>query len=320
MAGVAKVIVELALNREFDYRVPEEMSDRIAVGMQVQVPFGNRHIRGFVVGLSDRSEHKTLKSIDKLVGKKSLVLPDVLELARWMAGYYVCPLENAVRTILPVAVRKRGAKFRELLHVVPTDQGKDPAVREALRGKAPKQAAVLDILAAEGDLYLSDLARAAGTTSGTVHRMAEKGLVLVGWQAKRRDPLGQMKYLPSHHLTLMPEQREALDLVRQSMDTMSPPVVLLYGVTGSGKTEVYLQAIQHGLDQGKGAIVLVPEISLTPQTVERFRSRFGEVTAVLHSRSPTASATTSGTGSATARRASSSAPAPPCSPRCRTSA
>ena len=108
-------------------------------------------------------------------------------------------------------------------------------------------------------------------------------MVVLSRATTLREPLADQVILPTEPLALFPEQAAALSLVKQSMDTLKPSVVLLHGVTGSGKTEVYLQAIRYGLDQDRGAIVLVPEISLTPQTVERFRSRFGETIAVLHS-------------------------------------
>ncbi len=132
-------------------------------------------------------------------------------------------------------------------------------------------------------MFLQELVKVSGADAGTVRALERKGLVRVVKQASLRDPMARHTILPSVPPELMPEQAAALQVVRESIDRLAPPVILLHGVTGSGKTEVYLRAMDHALRQDKGAIVLVPEISLTPQTIERFRSRFGGVIAVLHS-------------------------------------
>ncbi len=283
MPKIAKVIVEIAVDREFDYAIPEHLQAELKVGSQVVVPFGRSEARGYIVGLSESSDRKDLKEIRDRVGKKALVEQNILDLARWIADYYVSPIEKAVRTVLPSAVRKKGAGFKERLLVFPTELATDAKSVEELRKRAPKQAAVLDVLLGAGQTFLNHLARAAHTTAATIHSLEEKGFVQIGRGAVRRNPMEGETILRTTPHELMPEQATALDLVKTSIETLKPPVVLLYGVTGSGKTEVYLQAIRHALDRGKGAIVLVPEISLTPQTMERFRARFGESVAVLHS-------------------------------------
>jgi primosomal protein N' (replication factor Y) len=156
-------------------------------------------------------------------------------------------------------------------------------VVEKLRKRAPKQAAVLDVLLSGDSMFLHHLAKAADTTPGTVRSLEKKGFVRIGKEAMARNPIADQTSLPTEHLEFMPQQKEAYDLVKKAIDTGDPSVVLLFGVTGSGKTEVYMQAIDYVLKQGKGAIILVPEISLTPQTVERFKGRFGDGIAVLHS-------------------------------------
>ena len=283
MPRIAKVVVEIAVDREFDYLIPEALQGELRVGTQVVVPFGRSEARGYVVGLADSSEHPRLKEIRERVGKKALVEQNILDLARWVAEYYVAPVERAVRTALPAAVRKKGAGFKERLMVFPTQLATDELAVEKVRKRAPKQAAALDVLLGGKEMFLNHLARAAGTTAAAIRALEEKGFVQIGRGAVRRDPMAAQTILRTQPLELMPQQAEALALVKRSVDTLEPAVVLLYGVTGSGKTEVYLQAIRHAADQGKGAIVLVPEISLTPQTLERFRGRFGECIAVLHS-------------------------------------
>ena len=285
MPRIAKVVVEIAVDREFDYLIPERLELELQVGSQVVVPFGRSEARGYIVSLADKSDVdiSKLKEIRDRVGKKALIEQNILDLARWIAEYYCAPVEAAVRTVLPSAVRKKGAGFKERLMVFPTDAATNELAVEELRKHAPKQAAALDVLLSGREMFLHHLAHAAGTTSATIRTLEEKGFVQIGRSAVRRDPMANQTILKTQPLELMPQQADALKMVRESIDTLKPPVVLLYGVTGSGKTEVYLQAIQYAMDKGKGAIVLVPEISLTPQTLERFRGRFGDCIAVLHS-------------------------------------
>ncbi|NQT92312.1 MAG: primosomal protein N' [Lentisphaerae bacterium] len=306
MSGIARVVVDLSLDKEFDYAVPPELAPDIHVGSRVVVPFGKSKRTGYVVGFSESSTVKGLKPIHSVSGKTPLVAESVLELARWIADYYCAPVETAIRTVLPAAVRGRGARFKQRLFVTLCD-----AVAE---GKlSPKQAIALDLLRGREGMFLKDLLAEAGISEAPVRALARKGLVNIEPETVRRDPMARRNVLPSPPLELMPEQRVALDIINQSVDRQAarnsrksetdvaavakavdaagsaggevrhPGVVLLHGVTGSGKTEVYLQAIDHLLGQGGGAIVLVPEISLTPQTVERFAARFGARIAVMHS-------------------------------------
>ena len=283
MTSIAKVAVEIALDREFDYRIPERLQGEIKIGSQVVVPFGKTEVRGYVIGLSDSSPVKDLKEIRDRVGQKPLIGENIMSLARWIAEYYAAPIENALRTVLPGAVRRKGAGFKERLLVFPTEKAADELAVEMLRKKAPKQAAVLDVLLGDGQMFMHHLTRSAKTGGGAIRLLEEKGFVRISRHAQERDPLANQTMLRTQPLALMPQQAEALALVRQSIDTLTPPVVLLHGVTGSGKTEVYLQAIDYVLNKGRGAIMLVPEIALTPQTIERFRGRFGECIALLHS-------------------------------------
>ncbi len=281
---IARVIVEIALDKEFDYRVPDALRAAVRIGSQVIVPFGRRKITGYVVGFVARSERAHLKDVLRVVGKQPLITESIVALARWMAAYYGCPLEQAVRTVLPSVVRRSSGRFKEVPHVIMTAEAEMVSDSlERLRRQAPKQAAVLEALGRESVMPVPRLTQQTGATLATARALEKKGLVRIEKRNVDRSPFERYQVIPTEPLALMPQQEEALSLIRQSIETRTPPVVLLFGVTGSGKTEVYLQALQLVLDQGKGAIVLVPEISLTPQTVERFRSRFGDVVAVLHS-------------------------------------
>jgi len=275
--------VEIALDREFDYLIPEALISSVKLGSRVLVPFGRTFTRGYVVGLAEHSAIKNLKTISSLVGTKPLINENLLKLARWISDYYVAAFEQAIRSLLPCAVRRPKAKFKQQIMVVPVPENIGVLNMDELRGRSPKQAQVLELLMKTGGMFLTDLVNETGMSPASVKTLEKKGLVKIDRQDLRRDPLAGQSILPTQPLTLYPEQATALELVKKSIDTLNPPVVLLHGVTGSGKTEVYLQAIRYVLSQGKGAIVLVPEISLTPQTVERFCGRFGDMVAVLHS-------------------------------------
>ncbi len=282
MSGIAKVVVEIALGREFDYLIPGSLDSTVSLGSLVTVPFGRKIVRGYVVGLEDESKHPNLKAIASVVGNKPMVDEKILELARWMGDYYCASIEQSIRTVLPGAVRKKGAAFKERLFVqlVP---GLDDEMKAKLQKKAPKQLAVLEVLEREKGMFLQRLAAKAGTTVATVRALEGKSLVMIATHSMNRDPLDGHVVVPSVPLELMEEQAKALDQIMAVASSGKPGTILLQGVTGSGKTEVYLQAIDQILKKGKGAIVLVPEISLTPQTVERFQGRFGNKIAVLHS-------------------------------------
>jgi len=283
---IAKVLVEIGLDREFDYLVPPELEALVTVGVRVLVPFGRTEQRGTVVGLTDHSDHAALKAIREVVGRKPVIEPRILNLARWLAEYYGAPVEHAVRAVLPGAVRDHRSRFKERLFVAPvTPPGGAPEPGlEGLRRRAPRQAAVLERLQRNGPEAVGALLKAVGTTMETVRALERRGLARIGPQAVLRDPLGTYgAVVPTQPLPLMPQQAEALAVIKTAVTSLKPPVVLVHGVTGSGKTEIYLQAIAFAREQGRGAIVLVPEIALTPQTIERFRSRFREGIAVLHS-------------------------------------
>jgi primosomal protein N' (replication factor Y) len=279
MNRIAKVAVDLSLDREFDYLIPEPLRPLVEIGSRVEVPFRSRSVTGFVVGLTDKSAFDDLKPISKVLGEKSLVTETVMELARWMSSYYLTPFEVCVRAVLPSVVRRKASGEKKQLTVALTGTLSEKPMTEA-------QQKIFQCLEESGGMLLSELMIAAGVTAAPVKTLVKKGLVTVSNESVYRDPHEGVELLKTEPLALMDQQSVALKQIVAAMDEPEPPVVLLHGVTGSGKTEVYLQAIAHALEQGRGAIVLVPEIALTPQTVDRFRARFAdkpERVAVLHS-------------------------------------
>ncbi len=299
---IARVSLEIALRKEFDYLIPPGLAGQVEVGSRVQVPFGPRKIPGCVTALAEESAHANLKPILKVIGAQTLVTPKVLKLARWIADYYCCAPEIALKSVLPEAVRQEATGWRERLFVrALTVGGEFP--------KLPKrQQEVWNIIEERRGLPLQELVGLAETTAATVRKLEDRGLIEIASEISERDPYAREHILPSQPLPLNPAQAAALEKIKAAMNRsedgrlkmeggkavpssiLHPPssTFLLHGVTGSGKTEVYLQALAHALEQGKGAIVLVPEISLTPQTVERFKARFSSgklqtLVAVLHS-------------------------------------
>lgn len=276
----------MAMGKEFDYLVPEEWAGMVEVGTRVKVPFGSRQLLGCVTALPESSPFPNLKPILKIIGKQSQVTPKILQLSRWIADYYCCAPELALKAVLPVAVRKERDGWREQLFVRLLPQSGETHKVSA------RQQVVLKELEGGKDIPLQQLLEQAKTTAQTVRRLEDKGLVVISTQISERDPYARETIVPTQPLTLSAEQSAAMKEILAAMDAPAGSeghkTFLLHGVTGSGKTEVYLQAIDHALEQGKGAIVLVPEISLTPQTVERFKARFSSgphqtLVAVLHS-------------------------------------
>lgn len=279
MNRIAKVAVDLSLDREFDYLIPHELVSAVEIGSRVSVPFGHRHVNGFVVGFSESSELEKVKPISKVLGEKSLITESVMELARWMSSYYLAPFETCVRSVLPSIVRRKARGEKKQLTVSLTDSRPGDDLT-ALQDK------VFQYLENNGPVLLAELTAAVEATAFPVKALEKKGLVTISSESVYRDPHAGVEILKTEPMELMPEQAVALEKILNAMDAETPQTVLLHGVTGSGKTEVYLQAISHALAQGQGAIVLVPEIALTPQTVDRFRARFAdkpERVAVLHS-------------------------------------
>lgn len=280
--AIARVIVDLALDKEFDYRIPENLQDRLVIGSRVEVPFGRGWQCGFVIGFLATSAFPELKLIKRMIGEGSYLADDVLKLARWISAYYACPFESTVRTVLPAPVRRRDATFRKQKMLELTEKGRELLVGD--NGKMPKQFAVLKWLAEHGATAQRELVAQCAITPAVIKALVEKEALVVSEGNRIRDPFKDHEVVRTAALTLMPQQQDALNVCIEAVAGQGgSTVIVLNGVTGSGKTEVYLQAIAHAVAQGKGAIVLVPEIALTPQTVDRFRSRFGDVVAVLHS-------------------------------------
>jgi primosomal protein N' len=219
---IARVSLEIALRKEFDYLIPPGLAGQIEVGSRVQVPFGPRKILGCVTALAEESAHTNLKPILKVIGAQTLVTPKVLKLARWIAEYYCCAPETALKSVLPEAVRKEESGWRERLFVraLPVS-GEFP--------KLPKrQQEVWNIIEERRELPLSELVELAETTAATIRKLEDRSLVEIAPQISERDPYAREHILPSQPLALNPAQAAALEKIESAMNaggTGVPPVV-----------------------------------------------------------------------------------------------
>jgi len=285
MARIARVVPEVSLDRAFDYAIPDALGEQVTLGAKVRVPFKSRELVGYVVELPTAStEFKgALKPILEVLSKSAFLPTVLIELAQWMAQYYCAPLTVALLSVLPKAVRRADAAFKQRLWVEPLAATLPEEAALALK-KARAQMTAWEHLQKNGPGWLADLTEICG--AAVWRGLAERNLISIEARTQERDPFLHSPVAESTPHVLNAEQEAALKAISEEIAAEKPRVVLLHGVTGSGKTEVYLQAIARVLAQGKSALVLVPEIALTPQTVEHFRARFiGKKVgvAVLHS-------------------------------------
>lgn len=284
--AVARVIIDLALDKAFDYLVPAALAGTLRVGDQVRVPFGSSEREGFVLALADSSDFPKLKPLTGLADGRASLPEKLIELGSWMAEYYCCSREQAIRTLLPGAVRHGKVKFKlEKYFFTPDPERCRAFIAENAGKKAfAGRISLLQTLLDSGESPLAELVALSGASRASLKTLERDGLVAAAERAVRRDPFAGREIIAARPLPPSPEQSAALELVEQMLDGReNRRVLLLRGVTNSGKTEVYLQAIARTLALGKSAIVLVPEISLTPQTVRRFHARFGDQLSVMHS-------------------------------------
>ena len=279
----ADVALDLAVDQTFTYRVPESLRELVVPGRRVRVPFRNRSAIGYCVGLADSTDLKRVLEIEHVMDDDPLISPQMLELTKWMAEYYACSWGQALDAALPGGV-KRGTEQRTETIVHPAVMIDDVRTKiEELERRSPKQARALEVLSMlDHEATVEELARLADCTRAPIQALYKKKLVQFVHRKIIDDPLLSLKAEREQPLTLEPAQRSALSRIMDIHNAEQGGVLLLHGVTGSGKTEIYLQAIEQTIAHGEGAIVLVPEISLTPQTVRRFKARFDHV-AVLHS-------------------------------------
>jgi primosomal protein N' (replication factor Y) len=287
-APIAAVALNLPLDKTFDYLIPDPLRGQVVVGGRVKVAFGNRrNVLGYCVELKDESPlpEADLKEITRSLDREPLFAPLMLKLARWIADYYQCSLGEALHAALPAAVRRRRSrrKARFLVLQMPPEEAERTA--DEIFDRSPAQSRALRTLAlVGGDLSAAELKKAAGVSQSSLDALERRGMVSFEMRpVEAEDPLAGVSAPKRKPHTLTAEQQHAYEVITERLRGGRFGVVLLQGITSSGKTEVYLHCIADVVAAGRQAIVLVPEISLTPQTVRHFKSRFDRL-AVLHSR------------------------------------
>lgn len=276
----AQVVFDRPLRTPFSYAIPADLESTLQPGMRVLAPLGrgNHRTRGFCVGLQTEPPPGVVKPILGVLDETSLLRPSMLELTRWIADYYWCGWGQVLEAVVPAGVKQRsGQRWAIVYQAVPNDEAPTSEL-------TAKQKSVYDALVESGrPMTLPALRERVRVGPDCVKALVAKGWATTG---RVRQSTREARPVPAIWDTppsLHAEQQAALDRILEATRRNQHQVFLLRGVTGSGKTEVYLRAIADVLKVGKQAIVLVPEISLTPQTIQRFRARFENV-AVLHSR------------------------------------
>ena len=290
----AKIAVSAAtywIDRPYDYLVPQELADRIKVGMRVYVPFGkgNRRSEGIVLALSDHSDYDKVKPLLAVIDDEPVLSAEMVKLALFMRNRFFCTVYDAVKSMLPAGLwlgdngsARIGDKTIEMARLcVPT--GDAAQIIEQKRRKAPMQANLLEMLCSFEALSVADLLRHTGASRQSLKALVKAEYVELYKREIFRRPeiyVGELTPLP----VLSEAQENIFCQLEELLSAGEARAALLHGVTGSGKTSVYIHLISRCLETGRGALLLVPEIALTPQMIKTFSSHFGDEIAVLHSR------------------------------------
>ena len=286
----ADVIVDIShekLDRSFQYRVPEEMEAEIQVGMVVSIPFGNgnRERKGYVIGLSEKPafDLSKMKELHGICSSEETTEERLIALAAWMKNRYGSTMVQALKTVLPVREKVKAKEKRYV--ILNIDETKAAGLAEELeKGRCRARARLLRALLREPKLDYTRAAKELGMTSSVLKPLIDQGIVQVTQDEVYRMAIDGSNIPREQISVLTPDQKNALSQIEREWEKESPRPVLIHGVTGSGKTQVYMKLIQQVVDEGKQAIVLIPEIALTYQTVRRFYGWFGDKVSVLNSR------------------------------------
>jgi primosomal protein N' (replication factor Y) (superfamily II helicase) len=286
IAKVEPLTTARALRGPFDYRLPDAMAD-LEVGSVVRIPFGRQRLLGVVVELADASDLPPERLAEPLEALEAGTPPELVRLGLWIAREYCSTPSRGLQLVLPPGTGAGGQRVRSRLELRAEIAA---AGEEALSGGGRlgvKQRAVLEALRA-GEMSAPELAAAVGSDRAVLRRLEERGLIVTRSSRVRRRSSHPEVGAAGGNPELLDEQAAAVRSIVAALDGEAGAAreQLLHGVTGSGKTEVYLAAVEAALARGKGAIVLVPEIGLAPQAVARFRARLGDRFAVLHSALP----------------------------------
>ena len=279
----ADIIVDIsvqALDRPFSYRIPEVLRDSVGVGSLVTIPFGPRMVRGYVIRLKDSCDYDPdkVKDIAAVLTDEETVEARLIALAGWMCRTYGGVMAQSLRTVLPLGKKVNPLTIRRASI---TDRNMAIYYKGRLGKRQQGRARVIDSLLEHDDQLVADLMREQSVSIEIIRGLEKDGIICVMTQENYRRVIEEAEALPPDVLT--GEQNMAVRKIRTEWSTKNRPV-LLKGITGSGKTLVYMELIADTLAEGKQVIMLIPEIALTRQTVTRFVKRFGEKVSFLHSR------------------------------------
>ena len=287
-SGIARVVFDLPFSKSFDYLADPELLKKIRVGSRVLAPFGTGSRTGFVIEITNKSSFKKLKYIKKLMDEDPAFTPELIKLAKWVSTYYMCSLGKVLKTMIPASVQKDFSKTGTV-KMVQLSRVPDENSLQELGRKAPVQKKLLMFLN-KGSIDLKkqysfqDLIDNTGAGRSSITALEEKGWISIIEKKKESSIFKRVINSEKEMHVLTDEQNSAVKMINEEISSRNFSVLLLHGVTGSGKTEVYLQAVDYALKMGRNALLLVPEISLTPQMVSRVCERFGKKVALLHSK------------------------------------
>lgn len=287
MAKYANVIVDIShekLDKTFQYGIPDDIASEIQVGVQVDIPFGSRTISGYVVEITDIPEYDVSK-IKPLIGVKagSVAMESrLIRLACWIKKNYGSTMNQALKTVIPIKKKTKEIRKRTIHLIADDREARDKlALYEAKHQTA--RARLLRELITEREIDYSVVTAKLNVSSTVIKALCDQNIVTVTDEKSYRNPVKHLERR-SYDIVLNENQQMLVDEITGDLDKCEHHTYLLKGVTGSGKTEVYMELIAHTISQGRQAIVLIPEIALTYQTVMRFYNRFGDRVSIMNSR------------------------------------
>lgn len=287
MAKYANVIVDIShekLDKTFQYKIPERLKETLQVGMQVQIPFGSRRLTGYVVELTDRAEYEEdkIRELLSVVPGSVPIESQMIALAGWMRRNYGGTMNHALKTVIPVKEKKKSVEHKTVRLAVHPMEAKN-LLGEYLRKHSTAKARLLSALLEQGTLEWSLITQKLNVSGTVIRGLEEQGVVKVLSETAYRNPVEHLSG-GGYDKVLNAGQQQVVDAIMADIEAGKPQTWLLKGVTGSGKTEVYMELIARVREKGRQAIVLIPEIALTFQTVMRFYSRFGDQVSIMNSR------------------------------------
>lgn len=289
MAYYANIIIDISqekLDKTFQYKIPQALFDKISSGVQVNVPFGkgSRMIHGFVVEITDTAEYdiSRMKYVDSVLEGSIQIESQLIALAAWIRRNYGATMNQALKTVIPIKQRTK-AKEKRMVRLEVDESEAQSRLDEFVKKHNTARARLLGELIAQKEIAYEVITQKLNVSSAVVKALADQGILAVQKETAYRNPIGHLKS-KGYHIELNEAQQQAADGIIRDFKADVLKTYLIHGVTGSGKTEVYMELIAEIIHLGRQAIVLIPEIALTYQTVMRFFNRFGNRVSIMNSK------------------------------------